>query len=168
MPVKPFDVLILSSLVGWLCCGVAGAGGGEVTSEAQRSCLLEHVKSARSALAAQHLQQACARRFPPESRSPSLEIGPEREDELHAYDQCLFRHLSGVQNDASAQAMEQFCHDQFHPGESAVNRPVRTDGLLELLNRIDRPSKSRESQPASAPVIDGETFVPLAPAKAGR
>ncbi|MBF0190485.1 MAG: hypothetical protein HQL99_04965 [Magnetococcales bacterium] len=167
MSIPSFGLFALAAVVWWLCGGAAHAAAG-TASEPLRSCLLDHVKPARSALAAQHLQQACTRRFSVAPDSQTLEIRPEKEDELYAYDHCLLRHLSGVQNDASAQAMERFCHDQFHPGESAVQGPARVEGVLNWLQAIDRAPSSRESPSASAPVIDGESFVPLAPARAGR
>lgn len=141
---------------------------GDASSEKGRQCLLEHVKPASSSVAAQYLQQACARRFPDEPKGSDLTIRTEPEDGLAAYDHCLFRQLAGVQNDASAVGMEQFCHDQFHPGAmggAEGHKPATT--LFDLLNRLDGGSGSR-TESHSAPRIDGDGFVPLAPARAGR
>ncbi|MBF0342542.1 MAG: hypothetical protein HQL95_16485 [Magnetococcales bacterium] len=152
-------------------CLLLTAGGTAVawagSTPEHRACLLEHVKSAKSALAAQYLQQACARRHPGERADPTLAIRPEREDELVAYDQCLFKQLSGVANDASAQGMEQFCRDQFHPGETGETRTAPSGGPLDWLRVIDGAPKSRPDSPG-APRIDGDSFVPLTPAKGGR
>ncbi|MBF0213320.1 MAG: hypothetical protein HQM00_07115 [Magnetococcales bacterium] len=140
----------------------------EASGEALRRCLLEYVQPARSALAAESLQRACARRFPREpADSAALEIRPEREDELMAYDQCLFQHLPGVHTDPSAQSMERFCHDQFHPGESASERSAPASDMLNWLQRLDGTVKTQQS-PTAAPRIEGDTFVPLTPAKGGR
>ncbi|MBF0262309.1 MAG: hypothetical protein HQL97_10810 [Magnetococcales bacterium] len=134
------------------------------SSEGYRNCLLERVKPAQSALAAQYLQQACARRFPDPRPDKDLAIRPDAEDALLAYDDCLFKQLAAVQNDQSAQWMEQFCHDQHHPGTTnAGSKPVP---MLNLLNILVGTPEKRATQ--EAPKIDGDGFVPLQPAQAGR
>ncbi|GAB0058635.1 hypothetical protein SIID45300_02988 [Candidatus Magnetaquicoccaceae bacterium FCR-1] len=134
------------------------------SSEGYRNCLLEQVKPAQSALAAQYLQQACARRFPEARPDKDLAIRPDAEDSLLAYDHCLFKQLAAVQNDQSAQWMEQFCHDQHHPGTiKAGGKPVPMLNLLNIL--VGAPTKQSTQD---APHIDGDGFVPLQPAQAGR
>ncbi|MBF0614539.1 MAG: hypothetical protein G8237_05470 [Magnetococcales bacterium] len=154
--------------IGLLVGMTLGGGSGDVAaSDRMRQCVLEHVKPARSAVAAQYLQQACARRFPAEPNNPALQIQPEVEDGLAAYDHCLFQQLAGVQNDASAAGMEQLCRDQYHPVGWSGEEKGQSPGFFNWLQRIDGGAAPRSDQ-QDAPRIDGETFVPLAPAKAGR
>ncbi|MBF0417417.1 MAG: hypothetical protein HQL86_04125 [Magnetococcales bacterium] len=142
----------------------AGPVWAAAASEGYQNCLLQQVKPAQSALAAQFLQQACARRFPEAQADKDLTIRPDSEDTLLAYDQCLFKQLAAVQNDQSAQWMEQFCHDQHHPGTTtAGKKPVPMINLLNIL--VGTPQKSAIQ---GAPNIDGDGFAPLQPAQAGR
>ncbi|MEO5347465.1 MAG: hypothetical protein H7834_13970 [Magnetococcus sp. YQC-9] len=153
----PFALLIVFSSAGLVHAAA---------SEAYRDCLLERVKPAKSALAAQYLQQACARRFPDARSGTDLTVRPDAEDALLAYDHCLFKQLATVQNDQSAQWMEQFCHDQHHPGtrgQADGDKPVPILNLLNIL--VGSPQKKPVQD---APNIDGEQFVPLQPAPAGR
>ncbi|MEO5333633.1 MAG: hypothetical protein H7839_16595, partial [Magnetococcus sp. YQC-5] len=139
-----------------------------------QDCLLRHVKPAKSELAAFHLQQACKRHYAAahatgnQNVQPSSiqEIRQDKDDDFSLYDNCLLQHLPDVKNDQSAKWMIQFCQDQFYPVNAPTSATATQGGMLEILRRID--GSHPQPNPTSAPLIDGETFVPLTPAKAGR
>lgn len=157
-----------------------GAASGPPTDYA--SCLLHYVKPARSETAATLLQTACQRRHPParENARPAtgndpggkertLEIRMESDNDFTAYDTCLMQHLAAVHNDQSARWTAQYCKDQYAP-VNADQAPGdrRQAGLLELLNALDGGQRRERTASGSAPTIDGDGFVPLTPARAGR
>lgn len=139
-----------------------------------QGCLMRHVKPAKSELAAFHLQQACKRHY---VSTPAIgkrdlqpsriqEIRQDKDDDFSLYDDCLLQHLPDVKNDQSAKWMVQLCQDQFYPVNAPTSATATQGGILEILRRID--GSPPQPNLSSAPLIDGDTFVPLAPAKAGR
>ncbi|MBF0294896.1 MAG: hypothetical protein HQL96_06875 [Magnetococcales bacterium] len=123
-----------------------------------QNCVLKLVTPAKSAFAADQLQEACRRRFLPAKGAQA-----EESDEL---DTCLMRHLPAVANDHAARRMVDFCREMAGDPSSAPSaKPQR--GMLEWLQAIDTPTASKNQQNA-APWLDGDRFVPLAPAKTGQ
>ncbi|MBF0428810.1 MAG: hypothetical protein HQL94_07795 [Magnetococcales bacterium] len=135
--------------------------------DAYQACILKHVKSAKSEIAAQHLQLACKRRNPKPVNARLLDVRPDVEDELAHYDGCLLQHLSTVQTDQSARWMVQFCQDQFHPNVAPSEQRAKATGLFDILKKLDAKPAKQDSVPSAPLLLDGETFVPLVPAKAG-
>ncbi|MBF0127647.1 MAG: hypothetical protein HQM02_10610 [Magnetococcales bacterium] len=131
------------------------------------ACLMQYVQPARSALAARHLQEVCARRFPPARPALAVDFVAEGAEEQAAYDTCLLRQLAPVHNDQSARWMVRSCQEQFQPPQMVASpRQNGPNGVLEWLQRVDGGGNQQEP-PRSAPLLDGERFVPLVPVKTG-
>ncbi|MBF0179319.1 MAG: hypothetical protein HQM03_04735 [Magnetococcales bacterium] len=138
-------------LTAWLAAPLRAA-----TPPEYQNCVLTLVTPAKSAFAADRLQEVCRRRFLP-AKSDETEAWGE-------FDTCLTRHLPAASSDHAAKRMVDLCREMAGDPTPAA-KPGK--GMLEWLQAIDTPTAARNRENA-APWIDGDRFVPLAPVKTGQ
>ena len=176
-PPPPLIILLLFMVLPSLTLAEPYEPLSEAASLRQKyhACIIQYVQSARSGVAASHLQKACQHRYANKDgyaaavKHKAYDAGVYDLQQSDAVDfvvfyDCLFNHLPKVTNDHSAGAMYQLCKDQYYP-TSALTKPQKKKNIILQFLGIGHKKSQNNATDMS---MDGDAFVPLNPWTGGR